>query len=162
MNQDEIQDHTGENTFLCNECNTQCNSDEEFLFHIKQHSIDSQNSNKCFECLECEYTCHTESELTLHMKSHTGESPMEIINQSFSDIIKSPKLTLENIAGVHTGAKGKIACGLSSSQPSISNNTVNKKKSKKNSKRNRASLSPELHVTKKQAKQFTVSDFLQK
>ena len=160
---DESQDHTGENTFLCNECNTQCTSDEELLFHIKQHSIDSQSNNKCFECSECGYTCHTEAELTLHMKSHTGESPIDIINKSFSNIVKSPKLTLENVAGVHSGPKIKSACGLSSSQPSISNNNGIKKKSKKSSKRTRAaSLSPDIQVTKKQAKKFTASDFLKK
>ena len=34
------------------------------------------------------------AELDLHMKSHTGEIPLAIINQSFSDIVKAPYATL--------------------------------------------------------------------
>ena len=87
------------------------------------------------------------------MKSHTGESPVDIINKSFSDIVKAPTLDVTQ--------RTVAAHGLPSSQPAGSNEDTNKKKSKKTSKRTRVpSLSPEAQVQKKKASQFAVTDFL--
>ena len=118
-----MKNHSGEKLYKCSECKFQCGSEDELFDHIKQHTDASKNKDEFFSCSECDYKCKLKAELDLHMKSHTGESPVDIINKSFSDIIKAPtlKVTRRTVA----------AHGLSSSQPAGSNEDTNKKKSKK-------------------------------
>ena len=118
-----MENHTEEKPFKCLECNIQCGSEDELHTHIKQHTVASENKDEFFSCLECDYKCCMKAELDLHMKSHTGESPVDIINKSFSDIVKAPalKVTRSTVA----------AHGLPSSQPVGTKEDTNKKSLRK-------------------------------
>ena len=77
---------------------------------------DSDNEEQLFNCSECDYTSTYKTELKLHMKSHTGESPGKIIDQSFADIVKSPKSFIEAAVNVFSGPNTRSAGRLSFSQ----------------------------------------------
>ena len=148
--------HTDEKPFLCLDCNVRCGSDDELQLHISSHLTEnitgeSDKEEQTFQCTECDYTSTCKTELNLHKKSHTGESPGKIIDQSFADIVKSPKSLLAAAVNVFTGPNTRSAGRLSSSQPS--RGSEENKDSPSTSKRLRGlSLSPDYsNTTKKSA-----------
>ena len=145
---EQVPDHTGEKPLYCLDCNTRCSSDEDLLFHIKQHAIESLNEKKSFMCSECDYTSATEAELGLHMKSHTGESPVKFINTSFSKILTSSPCN-----------RGATRLFYSSQPPSSSENLNNKNTKEVNKRARGTSLSPEYaQAQKKKATTLLVSN----
>ena len=62
--------HSGENQFICNECNYKCRQASDLKKHMFTHS-----GQKPFNCNECNYKCSQAPNLKKHMFTHSAEKP---------------------------------------------------------------------------------------